>query len=79
MCVECQFTVFRQPKENVPIVNKMYISQDLTTTRSETALTANIVGALAMKLALVVRHNSEVIEGKEKTDTESTVTLVYRF
>ena len=55
------------------------ISEDLTTTRSETALTANIVGALAMKLAVVVRHNSEVVEGKEKTDTESTVTLVYNF
>jgi putative salt-induced outer membrane protein len=55
------------------------VSEDLTTTRSETALTANIVGSLAMKLAVVVRHNSEVVEGKEKTDTESTVTLVYNF
>ncbi len=55
------------------------IGENLTTTRSETALSVNIVGSLAMKIAVVVRHNSEVLEGKEKTDTESTVTLVYGF
>lgn len=55
------------------------IGEDLTTTRSETALQANIAGALAMKLAVAVKHNSEVPVGRDKTDTESTVTLVYQF
>ncbi len=32
-----------------------------------------------MKLAVNVKHNSDVLPGKDKTDTESTVTVVYRF
>ena len=55
------------------------IGEDLTTTRSETALQTIIVGDLSMKIAVAVKHNSEVPAGKEKTDTESTVTLVYKF
>ncbi len=55
------------------------IGEELTTTRSETALETIIVGDLAMKLAIAVKHNSEVPDGKDKTDTESTVTLVYKF
>jgi len=52
---------------------------DIITTRSETALVANINSTLAMKLALTVKHSSEVPVGKTKTDTETTVTLVYNF
>lgn len=55
------------------------IGEELTTTRSETALETIVVGDLAMKLAIAVKHNSEVPEGNEETDTESTVTLVYKF
>ena len=55
------------------------IGEELTTTRSETSLETNIVGNLAMKLAINVKHNSDVLPGKDKTDTESTVTVVYRF
>ena len=55
------------------------IGEELTTTRSETSLETNIVGNLAMKLAVNVKHNSDVLPGKDKTDTESTVTVVYRF
>ncbi|MBO6703517.1 MAG: DUF481 domain-containing protein [Pseudomonadales bacterium] len=55
------------------------IGEELTTTRSETSLETRVVGDLAMKLAVAVKHNSEVPAGKDKTDTESTVTLVYRF
>lgn len=47
--------------------------------RSETSLTASIVGALAMKFAVVVRYNSEPLEGKESTDTETNMTLLYSF
>lgn len=55
------------------------VGEDLTITRSETSLEANIIGALAMKLALMVKNSSEAPAGKEKTDTETTVTLVYKF
>lgn len=55
------------------------IGEELTTTRSETSLETMVVGDLAMKLAVAVKHNSEVPAGKDKTDTESTVTLVYKF
>ncbi|NKF51415.1 DUF481 domain-containing protein [Shewanella sp. WXL01] len=47
--------------------------------RSETSITANIVGALAMKFAVVVRYNSKPVEGKKSTDTETNMTLLYAF
>jgi putative salt-induced outer membrane protein len=47
--------------------------------RSETSLTANIVGALAMKFAVIVRYNSEALDNKESTDTETNMTLLYAF
>jgi putative salt-induced outer membrane protein len=53
--------------------------EELTTTRSESSLETAIVGNLAMKLAIKVRHNSVVFTGKDKTDTETAVTLVYKF
>lgn len=47
--------------------------------RSETSITASIVGALAMKFAVVVRYNNEALEGKKSTDTETNMTLLYSF
>ncbi|AZG35018.1 MAG: DUF481 domain-containing protein [Shewanella psychromarinicola] len=47
--------------------------------RSETSLTANIVGSLAMKFAVIVRYNSEPLDDKESTDTETNMTLLYAF
>lgn len=47
--------------------------------RSETALTANIIGALAMKFAIIVRYNSEPLDDKNSTDTETNMTLLYSF
>lgn len=47
--------------------------------RSETSLTANIVGALAMKFSVIVRYNSEPLVDKKSTDTETNVTLLYGF
>jgi len=55
------------------------VGEELTTSRSETSLESTISGNLAMKLAFKVKHNSEVVAGKNKTDRESTVTLVYKF
>lgn len=55
------------------------IGEDSTITRSETSLQSTVVGALAMKLALTIKNQSEVPVGTEKTDTETSVTLVYSF
>ncbi len=55
------------------------VGEDVTTSRSETSLESIISGNLAMKLAVKIKNNSDVPVGKKKTDTESTVTLVYKF
>ncbi|NRB22709.1 YdiY family protein [Shewanella sp.] len=47
--------------------------------RSETSITANIVGALAMKFAVIVRYNDSPLDDKESTDTETNMTLLYAF
>ncbi len=53
--------------------------EDNTISRSVTSLSMQIVGNLAAKLSYNVRHNSDVPPGIEKTDTESVVTIVYKF
>jgi putative salt-induced outer membrane protein len=55
------------------------IGEDSTITRSTTSLSAQIVGSLAMKLSYKVKHTSDVPPDIEKTDTETSVTLVYKF
>ena len=54
-------------------------SNDNTEVESVTSVTANIIGQLAMRLSLTARHNTEVPEGREKTDTITAVSLVYNF
>lgn len=55
------------------------IGTDATITRSVTALQADIVGNLAMKLSYTVEHTSQVPVGVKKTDTETAASLVYSF
>ncbi|MEE2764415.1 MAG: DUF481 domain-containing protein [Pseudomonadota bacterium] len=50
-----------------------------TISESETALQANVVGNLSMKTAFRVKHVSDPPEGKERTDTETALTLLYTF
>ncbi|QDF67998.1 DUF481 domain-containing protein [Shewanella sp. SNU WT4] len=47
--------------------------------RSETSITANIIGALAMKFSVIVRYNSEPLDEKKSTDTETNIALLYSF
>lgn len=47
--------------------------------RSETSITANIIDALAMKFAVVVRYNNSPLDNKKSTDTETNMTLLYAF
>ncbi|MCG9695725.1 DUF481 domain-containing protein [Shewanella sp. Isolate11] len=47
--------------------------------RSETSITANIAGSLAMKFAVIVRYNGDPLEDTKSTDTETNMTLLYSF
>jgi len=55
------------------------IGNDATISRSVSSVKSNILGKLAMKLSYSVKHNSEVPLAASKTDTETSVTLVYSF
>lgn len=55
------------------------IGGDATISRSVSSLKTVILGQLAMKLSYAVKHNSKAPEATHKTDTEISVTLVYRF
>lgn len=50
-----------------------------TVTRSETSLSADVMDDLALKLGLYIRHTSEVPAGRDKTDTETSMTMLYKF
>ncbi|MDF2179469.1 DUF481 domain-containing protein [Aliiglaciecola sp. CAU 1673] len=50
-----------------------------TKSKSETSVSAKINGSLAMKLSLLLNHNSDVDADKENLDTQTAVTLVYTF
>lgn len=47
--------------------------------KSITGLTLRIVGNFALGLSYTVKYTSEVLPGIEKTDTETTINLLYKF
>ncbi|NOX76911.1 MAG: DUF481 domain-containing protein [Gammaproteobacteria bacterium] len=55
------------------------VGEDVTITKSVTALTAQVNGSLATKITYTIKNTSDVPAGIEKTDTETAVTLVYSF
>ena len=55
------------------------IGEDDTVSKSVTALTANINSSLAMKLSYTIKHTSKVPVGIDKTDTETVITIVYKY
>lgn len=55
------------------------VGSDNTKSRSESAISAKLAGALSLKIALRLDHNSEVNPGDENLDTETAVNLVYTF
>ncbi|WP_342631009.1 YdiY family protein [Marinobacter alkaliphilus] len=50
-----------------------------TISQSETSLQSNIVGSLSMKAAFRVKHVSDAPVGSDKTDTETSLSLLYGF
>lgn len=55
------------------------VGEELTVSRFEIGLETNIVGSITTKLAFQARNTSEVPPGTEKTDTMTSVSLVYNF
>ncbi len=52
---------------------------EYTRTKSESSLSTRLSGALAMKLSIILNHDSGINNTEEELDTEAAVTLVYQF
>jgi putative salt-induced outer membrane protein len=55
------------------------IGEEFTVSRFEIGLTSNIIDRIATKIAFQARNTSEVPAGNKKTDTQTSVSLVYSF
>ena len=53
------------------------VGEDVTVTKSVTALSAKVNGSLSTKLSYTIKNTSDVPPGFEKTDSEMAVTLVF--
>ena len=53
--------------------------QDSDIYRSETGIESEIMENISLRFSINIKHQSEVPIGKEKTDTQSAVTLVWNF
>lgn len=60
-------------------VLKADFGEEATITTSTSELLTQINTSLAMKLSYVYKNTSDVPPGVEKTDTETSVTIVYKF
>jgi putative salt-induced outer membrane protein len=55
------------------------IGSDNTYIESLTELKAGIIGDIALVLGYLVKHNTDVLPGTEKTDTQTSISLEYKF
>jgi putative salt-induced outer membrane protein len=55
------------------------IGSDNTYMESLTELKAGIIGNLALVLGYLVKHNTDVLPGTDKTDTQTSISLEYKF
>ncbi|MFT5313359.1 MAG: putative salt-induced outer membrane protein [Paraglaciecola sp.] len=55
------------------------VGADNTKSKSETSVSAQINGSLSMKVSLIMDHNSDVVQGTEKLDSQTAATVVYTF
>lgn len=53
--------------------------EDSTIGRSETAIETALMDNISLRVSLNVKHQTEVPIGREKTDTETAITLLWRF
>jgi putative salt-induced outer membrane protein len=55
------------------------IGSDNTFIESLTELKAGIIGNVALVLGYLVKHNTDVLPGTDKTDTQTSISLEYKF
>jgi len=55
------------------------IGSDNTYIESLTELRAGVIGDLALVLGYLVKHNTDVLPGTDKTDTQTSISLEYKF
>lgn len=55
------------------------VGNENTKSKSESSVSAQINGSLALKVALILNHNTDVADDIEELDTQTSVTLVYNF
>lgn len=55
------------------------IGEETTVTKFAIGLETNIIGSIATKISFELRNTSDVPEGIEKTDTFTSISLVYTF
>lgn len=67
--------------DNAELSNRFLVEsgQDNTFLENALGLTVAINSRISLKTGIAVRHNTEVEPGRKKTDTLSTVNLVYNF
>jgi len=62
------------------LVAKQSIDSDKNSTyKAESSITTMLIETLQLKFTFTVDHNTDVDPGKDKTDTQTAVTLVYSF
>ena len=68
-----------QLTDTTKIVDRFLIESgsDNTYVQNDLGLEVTITGALGLRLGYQVRHNTDVLPGVEKTDTLTTVGLIY--
>nr|MBV6630010.1 DUF481 domain-containing protein [Oceanococcus sp. HetDA_MAG_MS8] len=69
------------PHERTSLTQRVTVQSgsENTVSESQTRIKFSVIGALWTQLGLDVRHNSQVSEGLESTDTRSSVSVLYEF
>ncbi|NMP33002.1 DUF481 domain-containing protein [Thalassotalea sp. M1531] len=82
--IQAQAAYKRKLNEHVELkqlvrMTQAFESDDNSVYIAETSVTTKLIEELAMKFSFRVEHNTEVDEGKDNTDTQTAITLVYSF
>ena len=70
-----------QFNDNVAIYDNLLVEsgKDNTFVRNDIGVLVKMTDALALKAGVETRHNTDVLPGVKKTDTLTTVNVVYGF
>ncbi|GAA5131945.1 DUF481 domain-containing protein [Thalassotalea piscium] len=82
--VQAQALYLRKINEHVDFKQSLTVkyapeSGESSRYRAESSITTKLIQTLQLKFSFKVDHNTEVDEGRDKTDTQTAITLVYSF